>query len=97
MRDRFYSATGINLRRTLWCPCANVVLEGRGGWSDQETFFFLEDRWLILRSFPPGEDLIGATSTHSRGEGVINLIRGFIGLIDGDLTVIGGMKGGSSE
>jgi len=85
MRDRFYSATGITLRRILW------------GWSDQETFFFLEDRWLILRSFPPGEDLIGATSTHSRSEGVINLIRGFIGLIDGDSTVIGGTKGGSSE
>jgi len=44
-----------------------------------------------------GEDVIGATSTHSHGEGVINLIQGFIGLIDGDSTVFGGTKGGSSE
>jgi hypothetical protein len=67
----------------------------------------------MRRSFPPGEDVIGvkgedvigakgedvigATSTHSRGEGVINLIRGFIGLIDGDSTVIGGTNRGSSE
>jgi len=41
----------------------------------------------MRRSFPPGEDVIGVkevdvTSTHSRGEGVIDLIRGFIGLID---------------
>jgi hypothetical protein len=34
---------------------------------------------------------------HSRGEGVINLSRGFIGMIDGDSIVIGAMKGGSLE
>ena len=36
-------------------------------------------------------------STPSCDDGVINLIRGFIGMIDGDLIVIGVMKGGSSE
>ena len=36
-------------------------------------------------------------SIHSRGEGVINLIRGFIGMIGEDSIVIGAMKGGSSE
>ncbi len=56
----------------------------------------------MRRSFPPGLPLAGLDkedepSTHSRGEGVINLIRGFIRMIDGDLIVIGAMKGGSSE
>jgi hypothetical protein len=36
-------------------------------------------------------------STHSRGEGLIDLIWGFIGMIDGDLTGIVLMKGGSLE
>ncbi len=56
----------------------------------------------MRRSFLPGLPLAGldeedGPSTHSRGEGVINLIRGFIRMIDGDSIVIGGMKGGSLE
>ncbi len=54
----------------------------------------------MRRSFPPGLVLEGLDEedeppTQSRSEGVINLIRGFIEMIDGDSIVIGAMKGGS--
>jgi hypothetical protein len=79
-----------------------VALEGWSGWLSHEIFFFWEDLRGTRRSFPPGLVLAGLDeedepSTHSRGEGLINLIRGFIGMIDGDSTGIVLMKGGSSE